>query len=124
MPDRSLQRVVKLPCSAAAGSSAHDPKETSWKEGARQSLVCGRLAGPSRRSLDNEGRFEGHGLGHVVEVGRGRHHRLVDLGELLLGAATLDANDVAQVLVARRHGGIDSKEAAEINLAIGLDLQA
>src|SRR6266446_9208315 len=79
---------------------------------------------PSRRSLDDEGRFEDHGPGHVVEVGRGRHHRLVDLGELFLSAATLDADDVAQVLVARRYGGIDSEEAAEINLAIGLDLQA
>src|SRR3984893_3688317 len=78
----------------------------------------------SRRSLDHEGRFEGHGPGHVVEVGRGRHHRLVDLGELFLGAAAFDADDVAQVLVPRRHGGIDTEEAAEIDFAIGLDLQA
>src|ERR1700736_3202506 len=78
----------------------------------------------SRRSLDHEGRFEGHGPGHVVEVGRGRHHRLVDIGELLLSAATLDADDVAQVLVPRRHGGIDSEEAAEIDVTISLDLQA
>src|SRR4051812_22000366 len=110
---------MSLPATAAP-----DPKETSWKQAARQPLVCGRLAAPSCRSLDKEGRFEGHGPGHVVEIGRGRHHRLVDLGELLLGAAALDPDDVAQVLVARRHGGIDSEEAAEIKLAIGLDLQA
>src|SRR6266446_345232 len=79
---------------------------------------------PTRRSLDDEGRFEGHGPGHVVEIGRGRHHRLVDRGELLLGAAALDADDIAQILVARRHGGIDSEEAAEVDLTIGLDLQA
>src|SRR6266403_3691961 len=104
--------------------TGRDPKETSWKRGARQPPICGRLAAPNRRSLDNEGRFEGHGPGHVVEIGRSRHHRLVDLSELLLGAAALDADDVAQVLVPRRHGGIDSEEAAKIELAIGLDLQA
>ena len=49
---------------------------------------------PSHRLLDDEARFEGHRPGHIVKVGRGRHHRLVDLGELLLGAATLDADDV------------------------------
>jgi hypothetical protein len=91
----------------AAGWSAatlcHDPRETSWKRGARQPPVCRRLAAPGRRSLDDEGRFEGHGPGHVVEIGRGCHHRLVDLGELFLSAATLDADDVAQVLVPRRH---------------------
>ena len=42
-------------------------------------LVCGRPAPPNRRSLDNEGQYEGHRPGHVVEVGRGRHHRLADL---------------------------------------------
>src|SRR3984893_7952533 len=91
---------------------------------ARQPLVCGPPRCSSRRSLDHEGRFEGHGPGHVVEVGRGRHHRLVDIGELLLSAATLDADNVAQVLVPRRHGGIDSEEAAEIDVTISLDLQA
>src|SRR5258708_32227327 len=102
-----------------ASWSQSDPKETSWKQGVRRPLVCCRLA-PSRRSLDDEGRFEGHGPGHVVKIGRGRHHRLVDLGELFLSAATLDADDVAQVFVPRRHGGIDSEEAAEVDLAIGL----
>ena len=42
----------------------------------------------------------------------------------LLGAATLDADGVAQLLVARRHGGIESEEATEIDLTVGLDLQA
>jgi hypothetical protein len=60
---------AKRPRHRATESSARDPKETSWKQGARQPLVCGRLAAPSRRSLDDEGRFEGHGPGHVVEVG-------------------------------------------------------
>ena len=44
------------------------------------------------RSLDREGRFEDYGPGHVVR--RGRHHRLVDLGELLLATAALDADGV------------------------------
>ena len=48
----------------------------------------------------------------------------MDLGELLLGAVTLDADGVAQALVARRHGGIDAEEAAQVDLAFGLDLQA
>jgi AraC-like DNA-binding protein len=96
------------------------PKETSWKQGARQPLVSGRRAASSRRSLDHEGGLEGHGPGHVVEIGRGRHHRLVDLGELLFGAATLDADDVAQILVARPQGGIDSEETTEVDLTIGL----
>ena len=65
-----------------------------------------------------------HWLGHIVEIRRGRHHRFVDLGELLLGTATLDADDVAQSLVARPNGGIDSKEATEVDLTISFDLQA
>src|SRR5262249_55675724 len=60
---------------------------------------------------------------HVVEVGRRRHHRLVDLGELFFGATAFDADDVAQVFVARRHCGIDSEEATEINLTVGFNLQ-
>src|SRR6476660_5651823 len=75
-------------------------------------------------SLDDQGWFESHGPGHVVEVRRGCHNRLVDFGELLLGAATLDADGVAQVLVARRHGRIDPEKAAEIDLTAGLDRQA
>src|SRR5438067_1362499 len=48
----------------------------------------------------------------------------MDFGELLFCAVTLDANCVAQVLVARRHGRIDSEEAAEIDFAVGVDCQA
>jgi hypothetical protein len=51
-------------------------------------LVCSRLAAPSRRSFDD--RFEGHGPGHVVEIGRGRHHRHVDLGEFQAARETRD----------------------------------
>src|SRR5262245_39743489 len=76
------------------------------------------------RSFDDEDGFEVHGPGHVVEVGRGRHHRLMDFGELLLCAAALDADGVAQLLLARWHGRIDSEEAAEIDLTVDLDLQA
>jgi hypothetical protein len=48
----------------------------------------------------------------------------VDLGELFFCAVTLDADGVAEIPVALQHGRIDSKEAAEIELAIGLDRQA
>src|SRR6516162_3594924 len=71
--------------------------------------------------LDNEGRPESHGPGRVVEIGRGCHHRLVDLGKLLLGAVTLDAHLVAQIIVASRHGRIDAEKAAEVDLAFRLD---
>src|SRR6185369_3125823 len=47
----------------------------------------------------------------------------MDLGKLFFAAAPLDADDVPQVLVSRRHRGINSEEAAEIDLAFGLDLQ-
>src|SRR3974390_150253 len=77
----------------------------------------------STRSLDDEGGLEVHGPGHVVEVGRGRHHCLVNLGKLLFVAAALDPDDVAQLLVAWWHGGIDPEEAAEVNVTVGLDLQ-
>jgi hypothetical protein len=40
----------------------------------------------------------------------------VDLGELLLGTATLNGHDVPQFLIARRNGGIDSEEATEIDV--------
>src|SRR6266480_5545283 len=89
--------------------------------------VAARLRPPAprnRRSLDDERRVEGHRPRHVVEVGRGRHHGIVDFGELLSSAVTLDANGVAETLVTVRHIGIDAKEAAEIDLAFGLDSQA
>jgi hypothetical protein len=47
----------------------------------------------------------------------------MDLGEPLLGAVTLDADGVAQALVARRNRGIDPEETPEVDLAFGLDLQ-
>jgi hypothetical protein len=63
-------------------------------------LVLMNQSGPAAlvRSFDDEDGFEVHEPGHVVEVGRGRHHRIVDFGELLLGAAALDADDVVQLL--------------------------
>src|SRR5262249_1780799 len=72
---------------------------------------------------DDEGWLEGHGPGHIVEVGRSRHHGFVDLDELLPGAATLDADDVAEFVVARWHGWIDSEEAAQVDFTMSLDLQ-
>jgi hypothetical protein len=72
-----------------------------------------------RRPLDDEFRFEGDGPRHAVEIWRGLQDRVVDLGELLLGAVALDTNRVAQILVTRR-GRSDPEKAAEINLAAGL----
>jgi hypothetical protein len=48
----------------------------------------------------------------------------VDLGELLFCAVALDADGVAEVLVALRYGRIDPEKAAEIDLTVGLDLFA
>ena len=72
--------------------------------------------------LDHQRGFQRHGVCDVVDIGRGRHHRRMDRGELLLGAVTLKADRVAQALVARRHSGIDPEEAPEVDLAFGLDL--
>jgi hypothetical protein len=77
--------------------------------------------GPLR---DNERRFESHLPGQVVEIGRGRHHRFVDLGELRLRAAPLNAHGVAQAVIAVRHGRIDPEKAPEIDLSLGLDREA
>src|SRR5207249_1503738 len=43
---------------------------------------------------------------------------------LLLGPAALDPDDVVQMLVARRNSGIDSEEAAKVDVTIGLDFDA
>src|SRR5262249_729646 len=67
--------------------------------------------------------FQRYGVRNVVEIGRGRHHRLMDLGELRLGAVTFDTDGVAQALVARRDRGIDPEETPEVDLAFGLDRQ-
>ena len=48
----------------------------------------------------------------------------MDLGELLLCAVTFDVDGVAKVLVALCDSRIDSKEAAEVDLAVGLDREA
>ena len=63
-----------------------------------------------------QGRLESHGPGKVVEVGRGCHHRLVDLGKLLLGAVTLDAHLVAQII--ETEGEIDLRGFLGIDPAV------
>src|SRR4051794_41515497 len=47
----------------------------------------------------------------------------MDLGKLFLAAASLDADEVAQVLVPGRYRGVDPQKAAKVDLAFGLDLQ-
>src|SRR5215471_17285483 len=88
-------------------------------------MTCARchaaLAGS--RLLDHQSGFQCHGVYDVVKIGRGRHHRLMDLGELLLSAVTLEADSVAQALVPRRNIGIDPEKASEVDLAFGLDLE-
>src|SRR5215467_12619422 len=78
---------------------------------------------PDRRLFDDEGGVESYGPRQVVEVWRGRHHRLVDLGEFLRRAAAADADDVVQRLVAPSYSRVDSEEPAQIDLALGFDLQ-
>ena len=40
------------------------------------------LAFSNLRSLDDQRRFEDHGPGQIIEIGRGGHYRFVDVGEL------------------------------------------
>ena len=47
-----------------------------------------RRAMQFRGLLDDEVGFESHRMGQVVEIGRGRHHRLVNLGKLLFSPGT------------------------------------
>src|SRR4051794_30204420 len=47
----------------------------------------------------------------------------MDLGKLFLAAASLDADEVAQVLVPGRYRGVDPQKAAKVDVAFGLDLQ-
>src|SRR5260221_14634230 len=98
------------------------PSTPSWRTrgGSRLSAAAPPLM---RRLLNDQRGFEGHGARHVVEVRRGRHDCLVDLRELLLGAAALYADDVAQVFVARRYTRIDAEETSQIDLTMCLDLQ-
>src|SRR5215469_11958984 len=90
---------------------------------ARREAAIPSRAGRAMRSLDDESWFQGDALRDVVEIRRRRHHRLVHLGELFLAAAALDADDVAQILVARWYRGIDPEETAEVDVAFSLDLQ-
>src|SRR5215469_14465686 len=90
---------------------------------ARRGAAIPSRAGRAMRSLDDEGGFQGDALRDVVEIRGCGHHRPMDLGERFLAAAALDADDIAQVLVPRRYRRIDPKEAAEVNVAFGLDLQ-
>src|SRR5262249_35307294 len=71
--------------------------------------------------LDHQSWFQRHGICDVVEIGRGRHHHLMDLGELRRGAVTPEADRVTQALVPWRNIGIDPEEASEVDLAFGLD---
>src|SRR5215471_7800876 len=91
----------------------------------QRGMTCARchaaLAGSCL--LDHQRWLQCHGVGDVVEIWRGRHHRRMDLGELLRGAVTAEANRVAQALVPRRHSRIDPQEASEVDLACGLDLE-
>src|SRR3954470_11284033 len=104
-PEQAANKTncIERSLSSAAGRQRHSEKSGS----------SSRLLARNGRSLDDERRLKVHGPRHVVEVGRRRHHCRVDLGELLLGAATFDADGVAQVLVARGHGWIDPEETAE-----------
>src|SRR5215472_2525609 len=92
--------------------------------------MCEAAAGSAAAShmqlmvFDHEGWLESYGSGQVVEIGRRRHHGLMDLGKLLLGAVTLDAHHVGQALVASLHGRIDAEESAQVDFASGLDSEA
>src|SRR5262245_61878348 len=96
-----------------------------YADNAKRGVTCARCRAALASSclLDHQGWFQRDGIRNVVDIGRVRHHRLMDLGELRLGAITLDADSGAQALVARRDRGIDPEETPEVDLAFGLDLQ-
>src|SRR5262249_8431935 len=75
------------------------------------------------RLLDQQTSVEPHRPRDVEVVGRGLHARLVDLPELLRRTVALDPHDVADHLVARRYGGIDAEEAAQVQRPRRLDLE-
>ena len=77
---------------------------TSVKRGMTCARCHAALAGS--RLLDHQSWFQRHGVGDVVDIGRGRHHCRMDLGKLLLSAVTPEADSVAQALVTRRYIGI------------------
>src|SRR5262249_53969263 len=74
-------------------------------------------------ALDLELRVEPHGAGKVEIVRRGFHHVLVNLTELLRRPVACDADDVLKRFVAGLDGGVDAEKAAQIELALRLDLK-
>src|SRR5215469_5944061 len=94
------------------------------EEGATQPPVQRPRRKWSRSLFDDEGRFQSHRAGDVVEVGRCCHHCLVNLGKLLLGAVASDAHPVAKTLITPRHGRVDAEKTAEIDFAFGFDHKA
>src|SRR5262249_13316977 len=87
---------------------------------------CVVLTRPGGRAivvlLHLELRVDADRVRDVEVVGRRLHHVLVDLAELLERSVPLDADGVADRLVARPHAGIDPEESAQVELTIGLDL--
>src|ERR1700687_3889819 len=119
VPESGIYTSQKVIVAFNARNLPIGPSFTLRVEDERRGSAClQRPRAHVRRSLDDQGRFESHRPGHVVEIGRSRHYRLVDFCELLPGAIALDANGVAQVLVALRHGRIDPEESAKIDLAV------
>src|SRR5467141_881144 len=104
----------------AATTNANSNLSLISKQGAADLSTLTQLArGPAHgghfRSLDDEGWPEIHWPRDIVEIGGGFQHGFVDLGELLLSAATLDADDTVEFFVARWHGWIDSEETAQVD---------
>ena len=65
-----------------------------------------------------------HRPADVEVIGRGPDHRLVDLLELFGRAVALDQYFAVDLLVAGRDMVIEAEEAAQVELAAGLDLEA
>src|SRR5262249_25238080 len=78
---------------------------------------------PRFRLFDCQLRREANGASDIVEVGRCRQDHIVDLAELLLCSVSLDHYRSAQLAIAGCDSRIEPKEAAQVDLAFGCDLQ-
>ena len=108
--DPLMPRAVLIQHHAGSGrrSRPDEHRPQADHAGARQLACLQPLPRPSIwRSLDDQrAGLRTTGRDKLLEIGRGGHYRLVDLGELLFCTVTPDADGVAEVLEALRRGRI------------------
>src|SRR5690348_8818967 len=83
----------------------------------------GRVRARGSPSADVERSGDPDRTADVEVIGRGLHHRLVDLLEVAGRAVALDVDDIFDLLVARSDLVAEAEEAAQVELTAGLDLE-